>query len=102
MKVQQFTNYFVQVAWNEKSVQPPLGAAKRSMVLAEIRAVRSEATRERRQKHVQWGKFAQQTCNRGRLSLLTFFGEAKKVSGRAAMKRKVKQLRNKYKKQLIF
>ena len=43
-----------------------------------------------------------QTCNRGRLSLLTFFGEAKKVSGRAAMKRKVKQLRNKYKKQLIF
>jgi hypothetical protein len=34
---------------------------------------------------------AQQTCNRGRLSLLTFFGEAKKVSGRAAMKRKVKR-----------
>ena len=31
----------------------PLGAAERNMVLAGIRAVRSEATSARRQKHVQ-------------------------------------------------
>ncbi|MDO4695038.1 MAG: hypothetical protein Q4A62_10565 [Eikenella sp.] len=52
------------------------------------------------EKPVQKGQFAQQTGNRGRLSLLTFFGGAKKVSGRVtagnprgtAMKRKAECL----------
>ena len=52
MKVQQFTNYFVRLSETKNPCSLPLGAAERNVVLAEIRAVRSEATSARRQNHV--------------------------------------------------